>query len=153
MLEILSSSYIFKNLFTNNFCLPVLASRTLREDTEELLKYFVIFSLMHIVCVCVCVCVCTRAHARSVTQSYLSFCDPVEPTRLLCPWDFPGKSTGASCRFLLQGIFLTQESNLCLLCLLNCQADSLPLGHLGSPSAYHAGYQMTRMLNTVITLI
>ena len=24
------------------------------------------------------------------------------PTRLLCPWDFPGKNTGAGCHFLLQ---------------------------------------------------
>ena len=33
------------------------------------------------------------------------------PTRLLRPWDFPGKSTGVDCYFLLQGIFPTQESN------------------------------------------
>ena len=33
--------------------------------------------------------------------------------------------------FLLQGIFLTYGSNLRL---LHCQADSLPLGHLGSPA-------------------
>ena len=31
--------------------------------------------------------------------------------------------------FLPQGIFLTQESNLCL---LHLQVDSLPLSHLGS---------------------
>ena len=43
------------------------------------------------------------------------------PTRLLCPWDFPGKGTGVGCHFLLQGIFLTQGSNLCLLCLLHCR--------------------------------
>ena len=30
------------------------------------------------------------------------------PTRLLCPWDFPGKNTGVGCHFLLQGIFLTK---------------------------------------------
>ena len=30
-------------------------------------------------------------------------------------WDFPGKNTGVGCHFLLQGIFLTQESNLCFL--------------------------------------
>ena len=36
---------------------------------------------------------------------------------LLCPWDFPNKNTGGDCHALLQGIFLTQESNLCLLCL------------------------------------
>ena len=34
-----------------------------------------------------------------------------EPTRLLCPWDFPGNSTGVDCHFLLQRIFPTQESN------------------------------------------
>ena len=27
------------------------------------------------------------------------------PTRLLCPWDFPGKSTGVGCHSLLQEIF------------------------------------------------
>ena len=27
----------------------------------------------------------------------------LQPTRLLCPWDFPGKSTGVGCHFLLQG--------------------------------------------------
>ena len=31
--------------------------------------------------------------------------------KLLCPWDFPGKNTGMSWHFLLQGIFLTQELN------------------------------------------
>ena len=29
----------------------------------------------------------------------------------VCPWDFPGKNTGVGCHFLLQGIFLNQESN------------------------------------------
>ena len=28
--------------------------------------------------------------------------DSLEPTRLLCPWDFPGKHTGVGCHFLLQ---------------------------------------------------
>ena len=27
----------------------------------------------------------------------------LQPPRLLCPWDFPGKSTGVGCHFLLQG--------------------------------------------------
>ena len=31
-----------------------------------------------------------------------------QPTRLLCPWDSPGKITGVGSHFLLQGIFLTQ---------------------------------------------
>ena len=37
------------------------------------------------------------------------------PTRLLCPWDFPGKNTGVGYHFLLQQIFPTQRSNLHLL--------------------------------------
>ena len=35
--------------------------------------------------------------------------DWLQPARLLCPWDFPGKDTGVGCHFLLQGIFLTQD--------------------------------------------
>ena len=30
-----------------------------------------------------------------------------QPTRLLCPWDSPGKNTGVSCHFLLQCSLLT----------------------------------------------
>ena len=37
------------------------------------------------------------------------------PTRLLCPWDSPGKNTGVGCHFLIQEIFPTQGSNLHLL--------------------------------------
>ena len=39
------------------------------------------------------------------------------PTRLLCPFDPPGKNTGVGCHALLQGIFPTQGSNPQLLCL------------------------------------
>ena len=42
----------------------------------------------------------------------------LQPTRLLCPCSFAGKNTGVGCHFLLQGIFLTQGLNLCLLHLL-----------------------------------
>ena len=35
----------------------------------------------------------------------------LQPTRLLCLWNSPGKNTGVSCCFLLQGIFPTQGSN------------------------------------------
>ena len=35
--------------------------------------------------------------------------------------------------FLLQGIFPTQGLNLGLLCLLQWQADALPLSYQGSP--------------------
>ena len=55
------------------------------------------------------------------------------PTRLLCPWGFPGNNTGVGCHFLLQGVFLTQGSNPRLFHLLHWQVDSLPLCHLESP--------------------
>ena len=42
-------------------------------------------------------------------------------------WGFPDKNTRVGCHDLLQGIFLIQESNPCLLCLLSWQAGSLPL--------------------------
>ena len=32
----------------------------------------------------------------------------LEPTGLLCPWNFPGKNIGVGCHFLLQGILLTE---------------------------------------------
>ena len=35
-----------------------------------------------------------------------------QPTRLLCPWDSPGKNTGVGCHALLQGIFPTQDQTL-----------------------------------------
>ena len=76
------------------------------------------------------------------TKSYKTYCNclvskscltlhphGLQPSRLLCPQDFSGKNTGVSCHFLLQGIFLTQGSNLCL---LHWQVDSLPLTHQGS---------------------
>ena len=46
------------------------------------------------------------------------------PTRLLCPWDYPGRNTRMGCHFLLQRIFLIQGSNPHLLHLLHWQADS-----------------------------
>ena len=52
------------------------------------------------------------------------------PTRVLCPWDFPGKNTGVGCHFLLQGTFLTQWSNPGL---LQCRWILYQLSHKGSP--------------------
>ena len=80
--------------------------------------------------------------ACSVAQSCLTLCDPMdymEPSRLLCSWHFSDKNTGVGFHFLLQGIFPTQGSKLCLLSLLPWQVDSLPLSHLGSPRVELAG--------------
>ena len=35
-----------------------------------------------------------------------------QPTRLLCPWDFPGKNTGVGCHFLLQCMKVKSESEV-----------------------------------------
>ena len=61
-----------------------------------------------------------------VSQSCLTLLWPHDmyPSRFLCPWDSPGKTTGVDCHFLLQGIFSTQRSNLGL---LHWQEGSLPL--------------------------
>ena len=42
-----------------------------------------------------------------VAQSCLTLYDPLDCS----PRNFPSKSTGVGCHFLLQGIFLTQGSN------------------------------------------
>ena len=57
----------------------------------------------------------------------------LEPTRLLGPWNSPGKNTGVCYRSLLQGIFLTQGSNPRLLHLLHCRWILYHLTHQGSP--------------------
>ena len=51
----------------------------------------------------------------------------LSPTRLLCPWDSPGKNTGVDSHSFLKGIFLTQGLNMCL---LHWQLESLPLSYL-----------------------
>ena len=84
-------------------------------------------------CVCVCVCVCV--FSCSVMSGSLQP-HGQQPTSPFCSWYFPGKNTGASCHFFLQGIFPTQGLKWHLLSLLHCQVDSLPLCHLGSPSTY-----------------
>ena len=40
----------------------------------------------------------------------------LQPTRLLCPWNSPGKNTGVGSHSLLQGIFPIQGLNPGLLC-------------------------------------
>ena len=54
-------------------------------------------------------------HAQSLSLVWLFATPRTVPTRLLCPWDSPGKNTGVGCHALLQGIFPTQGSNLRLL--------------------------------------
>ena len=73
---------------------------------------------------CLACCCCL------VADLCLTLLKPHGPARLLCPWNFPDKNTEVGSHFVLQGIFLTQESNPYL---LHWQADSLLPSHQGSP--------------------
>ena len=67
----------------------------------------------------------------SAAQLCPTLCDPMDcslPGSSVHPWDFPSKSTGVGCHFLLQGIFLTQGSNLGL---LHCRQMLYHLSHHG----------------------
>ena len=61
------------------------------------------------VCVCVCVCEITAVVSNSVQLCGL------QPARLLCPRNSPGKNTRVGCHAFLQGLFPTQGLNLGLL--------------------------------------
>ena len=50
----------------------------------------------------------------------------LQPARLFCPWNSPGKNTEVGCHFLLQGIFPTQGSNPSL---LHCRQILSHLSH------------------------
>ena len=67
-------------------------SRTWLRDWTELKEYF---------CMCAQLVSCVWFFAMPLTI----------PTRLLCPWDYPGKNTGVGCHFSLQGIVPTQDQS------------------------------------------
>ena len=54
----------------------------------------------------------------------------LQPSRLLCQWDSPGKNTGVGCHSLLYSIFPIQGSNLGL---LHCRQILLPSEPPGMP--------------------
>ena len=78
-------------------------------------------------------------HFPILDPNCLLFSRPIVSNPFATPWTlahqaplpmgFPGKNTGVSCHFLLQGIFLTQGLNLSL---QHWQADSLLLSCEGS---------------------
>ena len=74
--------------------------------------------------------VCACSFASVVSDSLRSH--GLQSTKLLCPWDSPGKNTGVGCHVLLQGIFPTQGLNWHLLRLLHCRQILYPLSNPGS---------------------
>ena len=97
------------------------------------------------------------AHAK-LLQLYLILCDRMNcslPGSSVCG-DSPSKNNGAGWHALLQEIFPTQWSNLCLLWLLNWQAGSLPLappGTLGRGAFWHLIFIAWTMLFSTSGLV
>ena len=82
-------------------------------------------------------------NSESVSCSVLSdslLSHGLQPARLLCPWDSPGKNTGVGCHSLLQRIFLTQGLNLGL---PHCRQILYCLSHRGSPLCPMGVYNIT----------
>ena len=65
------------------------------------------------------------------------------------PWDFPGKSTGLGCHFLLQGIFLTQRLNPDL---PHCRQMRYHLSHQESPKVRKAPFCLSGNLTVTLSL-
>ena len=73
--------------------------------------------LIHSSCVC---CQVASVVSDSVRLHGL------QPTRLLCPWDSPGKNTGVGCHFLLQCMKVESEVTQSCLTLSHPMDCSLP---------------------------
>ena len=70
---------------------------------------------------------------KNISRPVMS--NSLQPARLLCPWNSPGKNTGVGSHSLLQEIFPTQGSNPVL---LHCRQILYHLSHQGSPKQrYH----------------
>ena len=63
---------------------------------------------------CCCCCCCYFQVASVVSNSVQPH--RWQPTRLLCPWDSPGKNTGVGCHFLLQCMKMKSESEVTQSC-------------------------------------
>ena len=63
----------------------------------------------------------------------------LQPTRLLRPWDSPGKNTGVGCHFLLQGMKVESESEVAQL----CPTLSEPMDYSLPGSSIHGIFQAT----------
>ena len=61
----------------------------------------------------------------------------VEPTRLLCPWDSPGKNTGLGCHFLLQCMKVKSQSEVAQ----SCPTPSDPMDCSPPGSSVHGIFQ------------
>ena len=108
----LTQKYSRKNQGITSFHIPLQylpQDKTL--DNDIFYMYFNFPFLLYWISKLRDVCVCVVCSVGSDSLG----CYELQPTRLPCLWDFSSKSTGVSCHFLFQGIFLTQKLNPCIL--------------------------------------
>ena len=67
-----------------------------------------------------------------------------QPTRLLCPWDSPGKNTGVGCHFLLQCIKVKSEKEVAQSCL----TLSDPMDYSLPGSSIHGIFKAIKLTKT-----
>ena len=80
------------------------------------IRYHFLSSQIYIWMIWVISKITQRGFSTFLLKCYSAMADPLQPhglypTRLLSPWDSPGKNSGVGCHSCLQGIFLTQGSN------------------------------------------
>ena len=119
--SVLFSSDIFPFLFVK---LSRLSSTILH---QQILSPLLLLLLIYLTCAVLCL----------FTQSCPTLCNPMECSLpdILAQGDSPGKNNGGGSLSLLQGIFLTQESNQDL---LHCRRILYQLSYQGSPHFLHA---------------
>ena len=87
-------------------------------------------SSTHSISFCCCCCWVASVVSNSVQPHWL------QPTRLLCPWDSPGKNTGVGCHFLLQCMKVKSEREVTQSCPI-----SDPMGCSPPGSSIHGIFQ------------
>ena len=93
-----------------------------------------------------------KVKVKSLSHVRLLVIPWLQPTRLLHPWDFPGKSTGVGCHCLLQSPnFLTWQTNppqSVQLSMLQPRFSVLPPSHSGSSQAPPLEFPLEAMLSS-----
>ena len=102
-----------------------------------------IYSYAHMEYIYVYICMCCAMFTCSVMSNSVLPCR-LQPARLLCPQDFPGKNTGVGCHFLLQGIFPTQGSKM-----VSGFFTSEPLGNSFACVCLHIIYSFNPKFNSL----
>ena len=121
-----SSSKYFRLLVSDTSSMPTTQLQDHSQNTSCRYSstYFKVPTYVLAIC-----CYIGQVSASCSVMSDSSRPHELQPTRLLCPWNSPGKKTGVGSHSLLQGIFLTQGMNQGL---LHCRQILYHLNHQGS---------------------